>query len=266
MNTSFDNLTIAQLLEELQKYPAYKDKSQIKNKIAENMNIKTSQVKKQHILDTLIKSQRKSSSKNDKVKTNITLKDENTLGNQLSDIKMEILLQLKYPDMLFACKTNKDFNKICNQDALWNRMIEKDFPFYPSDKKHARKSYEHWYQFFDEHTTRIIAGFIIYKTKYINFQEIYEAIFKILVNSIEENYEIMNIEDEDEQRKAHHTMDKNIFTKIFKLLTVPFKYEDKFSKLPPRILINSDDQNKWQYLSLIFYDMMMAYDDPPHIQ
>ena len=269
MNTSFDNLTIPQLLEELQKYPHYKEKN-IKNTIASDLQIKTSQVKKQHLLEALIKSQRKSSktSKKSFLEVETDKKDKNKvyesmLSNQPSDIKMEILLQLKYPDMLIACNTNKEFNQICNQDMLWNRMIERDFPFYPSDDKDARKSYEHWYKFFDAHTTRIIGGFIIYKTKYINLQDVYEAIFKILVDYIDENNEVMDIEDKEEERKAYEKMIFNMYTKIFKILTVPIKFEERFLKLRPRLLINSTDENMWQYLSQIEYDMMMSYDDPP---
>lgn len=134
-------------------------------------------------------------------------------------------------------------------------MIKRDFPFYHFDKAFARKSYEHWYNFFDDYTLRIVKTLIVYRTKKNNLEKIYQDVFNLLVIY---NTEAMNIEGIQERRNAYNNLNYEIFTKIFKTLDVPFKFDEKFYNTYPIEFIANTDKNKWQFLKQVFYDMNMA--------
>lgn len=172
------------------------------------------------------------------------------LENQLPEIKMEILLQMEYVDMLEACIINKEFNKICHEDALWHRMIKRDFPFYPSNGKMARKSYEYWYHVFDDFTLLTVTKLIIYRTKKNNVEKVYQDVFNILVDYINQT-KSMTFEGTEERKNKENQLDLEIFTKIFTVLDVPFKFDPSFYTLVPRELFDNTDQNKWQFLNKI---------------
>lgn len=204
------------------------------------------------------------STHDDKNIKNIEIKHD--LTHQPKDIKMEVLLNLKYPDMLVFCQSDESFNNICKENNLWNKMIERDFPFYPSDEHKAKESYEYWYKFFDQFVLRIISTYVVYRTKYTNLQTVYEGIFKLLVNYIEKNNIMMEMETTMLKRDEYiDEVEMNMFLEIFKILGVPITFDKSFIHLIPRTLIENTDKSKWANLKQIFYDMMMTYDDPPHV-
>jgi hypothetical protein len=186
------------------------------------------------------------------------------LSDVPQDIKMNFLLQLSYPDLINACQTNKQYYSLCQDNYLWNKLIERDFPFYPSDKLYAKKSYEHWYNYFDKTTLKIISDFIIYRKYYNNLQITYEQIFNLLVNYIIENNNMMAKEIQKEADAYDDEFNFRILNQIFNALGIPMESDMSFVKIVPSLKIKNNAKSLWAHLKLIINDMMTSYQDPIH--
>lgn len=237
-----DAKTIPVLVTELQKYTPYQNLSKyyIDKELSKKYDVRS--VKKLHYINALndVKHQKEPKSKKELF--------------ILDDINIQFMLNLTYPDLLVYCQTDKHIHNLCQKNDLWNKLIARDFPFYPDDEPKAQKSYEHWYKFFDKYTLDIIAAFITYRKKYIDLQKSYNEIFSILVRYIEENNISMGMDKDGHEYIKN--VEQKLYKEIFDSLGVSIKIEKNFSSMTP------DDKTMYRNLSHIIYEMMMTYDDP----
>lgn len=56
------------------------------------------------------------------------------LSTHIPEITSQILLPLSYVDLMNICKTNKDLNKICQDDHFWKLKVERDYGTIADDK------------------------------------------------------------------------------------------------------------------------------------
>lgn len=59
--------------------------------------------------------------------TFIAIASASSLTTHIPEITSRILLNLNYDDLMSACNTNKDFNKVCHDNYFWKLKIEHDF-------------------------------------------------------------------------------------------------------------------------------------------
>lgn len=52
----------------------------------------------------------------------------------IPEIMSQILLPLDYKELIKACQTNKDFNKVCKDDYFWKLKVEHDYGMLSRDK------------------------------------------------------------------------------------------------------------------------------------
>lgn len=160
----------------------------------------------------------------------MTIKEPNLL-NTSQDIIFEYMFHMPYPDLLNFCQSNKDYNQLCQNNIIWNKLINRDFPFYFDDEPHARKSYEHWYNYFDLYVLRIISAFIMYRKSYDNLQNVYNNIFKLLVEYIMENNNAMNQETPEATNQYHDNYVLRISNNILRCYLYLFNLIIVFLKL-----------------------------------
>lgn len=248
--------TIPNLISALQNYPIYQNLSKhyIDKELSKKYNVKT--VKKSNYVDELNNLQKnKDIIKKGPAKETQVAKSSTFI---LDDINVQFMLKLSYPDLLVYCQTDKHIHQLCKRNDIWNQLIARDFPFYPDDEPKAKKSYEHWYRYFDKYTLEIIAAFVSYRKKYMDLQKSYLTIFSILVNYIEEN----NLSMEQDSDDYMHNVEQKLYKKIFDSLGVPIKIEKRFNAMVPSYINKPDDETMYRYLSKIIYEMMMTYEDP----
>ena len=177
---------------------------------------------------------------------------------RINDNRMDILLNMKYPDIIHLCQTNKEYKQYCNRNYLWQKMIARDFPMWPEDKPDAKILYETGYNLVDRYTIRIIAAFIVYKTKIIYLQHVYDTIFKILIHYMNVGHNIDLTNDNTLQNK----LELDIINNIFKILTVPFhRFDPQKLPMPNSYLINKADVNKLKYILHILYEFHEEFVD-----
>lgn len=137
------------------------------------------------------------------------------------DIIMEILSFTKYDELEKFCLINKKFYQFCNSNDLWNKMIARDFSFYPDNLPDAKKTYYKLYYFIDKYTLNIIAEFLTLRTKSLSLAKCYDTIFYILVEYIVGVDKVMDIEDEEEQKQYSDKLNLDIINDVFAALSVP---------------------------------------------
>ncbi len=179
----------------------------------------------------------------------------------MNEQKMEILLRMTYVDMLEACLTNKEFNDICHEDVLWHRMNDRDFPF---SLNKTRKGYDHWYRVFDKFTLCVVTSLIIYRTKKNNIEKVYQDVFNLLIDYINQYHKLNLINKEF--GNEDNQLDLEIFTKIFKSLNVPFDesffyilsvFDGPLAPVEDGPLVPIFDKNNWEFLIKISYDLVI---------
>jgi len=52
----------------------------------------------------------------------------------IPEIMSQVLLQLDYKELVKSCQTNKDFNKVCQDDYFWKLKVEHDYGMLTRDK------------------------------------------------------------------------------------------------------------------------------------
>src|SRR5258708_36345671 len=73
------------------------------------------------------------------VTLNKPVEKETDILSVLGDPILNILLEMEYQDMINFCNTNKTYKNACNNKILWEKRIERDFPFYSVDKNKDSK-------------------------------------------------------------------------------------------------------------------------------
>lgn len=105
-----EKLNRSQILKELQTHKKYRSKTQkeISEKLGGIANLRTEL--------TRLKNKPK----------NKPIENDNILVN---DVLYQIFLYSKYLDIIEMCSVNKQYKKICDNDQLWNQLMNRDFPF-----------------------------------------------------------------------------------------------------------------------------------------
>jgi hypothetical protein len=72
---------------------------------------------------------------------------ESNLANLPSEVALQILLELEYPDLLRACHVNLHFRSICQDDYFWHVKTNLDYPNHPDPTEFPmwtwRQLYDH---------------------------------------------------------------------------------------------------------------------------
>jgi hypothetical protein len=234
-------LNANQVAKELQGYKRYNGKTQkeIKEKLG-GVSVLRDELRR-------LESKKVKSIKKDKKVENIE--------NINKDVIYEIILKLDYPDIIHYCNTNNIYKSTCDT-RLWQLLIARDFPFLPDDDLESRNMYETFFNFYDKWTTIIMSKFIIYKTKYINMQNVYKQIFTTLIKYKTLYNEIDLKEDGDNNYILQNTLALQTFYQLFDILTIPINKVFKPHVInPPSDLSKKDDRDKIKYISSLFYKM-----------
>lgn len=162
---------------------------------------------------------------------------------------------MSYQDILQFCATNKTI------DNLWIALVKRDFLF-EFDDDDVKKIYEFYFHFYDKWTTVIISEFIIYKTKFVSFQQVYDKIKQCLVTFFYNNSDIDLEEDEKNKYIQQNTLELNAFYDLFDIMTVPIVKDIKLKQIkPPCRDYKTTNMGKIKYMSAIFSDMTMGFLD-----
>lgn len=81
--------------------------------------------------------------------------------------------------------------------------------------------YEKLFKFYDKWATKVLSEFINYKTKYLNMQDVYEKIIKVLINYQKEWSKINLEEDEDNDYVISKTLSIKTSNILFDIMTIP---------------------------------------------
>lgn len=137
------------------------------------------------------------------------------------ELKILILSHVKYQFIEQVQLVNKEIYQLCHDQRLWNQLVKRTFPFYSNNSLDAKKSYLHFYKYFDEYTLKIISKFIKYRTKFTDLQQVYEQIFTLLVKHITGLFNIAKIINKEEYEKYCEQLTLTTINKIFTALTIP---------------------------------------------
>ena len=111
------------------------------------------------------------------------------MENLPDELKIEILLDVGYPDLLELCRTNVNFSNICHDELLWKRLNEQDFPGYePTPGSTWRQLYEGLWR--EQHrinafAQRFLRQYLMTQPRYARVDLMAQDITKLLNNFIE---------------------------------------------------------------------------------
>jgi hypothetical protein len=111
----------------------------------------------------------------------------------IDEINHVLIHNASYPEIIQLCQTKKFFNTICQTTKFWKYLNERDF--YGLVKFNTRKEYEALYHFFNKYTINIIKIGLNPNLLYVSISEMYNNIFKILVELVRENKNNDDIDD-----------------------------------------------------------------------
>jgi hypothetical protein len=97
----------------------------------------------------------------------------------MEDVKLQILLQASYPDIVNLCAVDQSYNKVCNKNVLWEQLIQRDFPFMPIVS--PKQDYIKAYTLFNNYTLYTIKELLDHHVLYSNLQDLYDEVFDTLV-------------------------------------------------------------------------------------
>lgn len=99
-----------------------------------------------------------------------------------TDLKIEVISKMRYVDILELQFVSKEFCKLCDDNSLWNGLINRDFCMF--NDLRARREYQRWFRFYDKHTKNIISSFVLSRVRYDRIPKICEEIFYLLVKYV----------------------------------------------------------------------------------
>ncbi len=117
-----------------------------------------------------------------------------------SDLNLEILLQLPYPDIINMCQISPEYNKICHTKHFWDKLFERDY--YLQDNKERdtiddlKRRYEKWYNVVDNHVIKIMTKLMVKRKNHDNLQTIYDELFYKLGHHCSD---LINLYEKDRQ-------------------------------------------------------------------
>ncbi len=169
---------------------------------------------------------------------------------------------MTYPEIVNYCQIDKQVNMLCHDNKTWQLLIERDFPFLSNELENSKDIYETFYKFFDQFITTIIAEFLIYKTKILNLDNVYQSLYKILILYFNQNSDIDLTEDAENDCVLQNTLELNTILEIFKVLTIPIKKSFTPKQInPPSSKSKNDDYDKMKFMSFIFFEMFDKWID-----
>jgi hypothetical protein len=118
------------------------------------------------------------------------IKDNTTI---LPDDLIEtIMLNSRYPEIIEISNINKNYKKIGDNDMLWKKLIERDFPFMFEYKYKCK---------------------LKNKNKYNTYKKIYEIVYYIISRGI---YDILATYEKEKKMKNRYQ--QSIFNELFDLM------------------------------------------------
>lgn len=111
--------------------------------------------------------------------------------NIITDSKLEILLSLDYKDIMQLCSIDKEYYRYCNNDDIYKKLLERDFPFVIKSLKVLneinmtyRKFYEKLYRYI-MNIVKIITDVYKYQMgmyEYMDIDKINNNLYYILID------------------------------------------------------------------------------------
>ena len=99
----------------------------------------------------------------------------------MNDVNINILLQLPYPDIIKLCQTDRRFYNLCQENYLWNQLMDRDFRTLTTNKD--KNTYILLYHFFNQHTLDFLKNYININVIY-DLQNLYQIVFDAYVKVI----------------------------------------------------------------------------------
>lgn len=161
------------------------------------------------------------------------------------DIKMAILLKMDGRSIERLSLVNKQFYSMCNNDLLWQSLLNRDFTCHVSLKAKYKKLDTH----FDKYTQLVIAKFIRFGNGGFFLENVYDRIKQLLVEYV--NF-IKSLENPNGPLFAEYIFPT--LKQVFCILRIPIKSVltidqiRPFNKQSKRIT----DKDKFCYLGAIF--------------
>ena len=123
------------------------------------------------------------------------------------DLNRHILKDLKYPENVNLCKTNKKWANICRDDNIWGMYLKRDFPEYRKKSKDTFKQeyIRLWSIIEDEVEYLSELSYIV--PKYLNIDAMKNDIRKILILFNNETWESMKYSNEDVSNLEYSLID-----------------------------------------------------------
>lgn len=115
------------------------------------------------------------------------------------DINIEFFYQLKWPDNINLCQTNKRWAKICEDKKIWRNVMKRDFPWYyhhiPKEQS-TREAYNQIWTLLNQAAGGLMRNYKWVNPKYANLKLMKEDIITELGNKVEEYAKTRDIDKE----------------------------------------------------------------------
>lgn len=174
------------------------------------------------------------------------------MDNLLDDVKIYLFSYFEYKDIFIISQINKSWHQLCQDNRLWNNLIKRDFKFCLNNLLDAKEKYLLFYRCFDEYTMKIIARFIVLKTKFVNLQQVYQRIFITLIDYVTEYHLIVKIDEYPSQSECGLKMQVILVYNIFDIMSLPCNLSS---------INDNNDVRRARELLAIISDMMLDYGD-----
>lgn len=194
-----------------------------------------------------------------------------------NDLKIKIISKMRYIDILELQLVNKEFNKICDDNVLWNKLINRDFGFYSRNGNGNKERYQYLFRYLNKYAKNIMSAFVLRNIRYDKLPQTYEEIFTLLVEYLIK----INVTDKDinKQNWLAIAADKyqiteedleveyNTIHKIFVVCNIMIADHPEFIKNPPGLgvgyigQIKTLDINRWTQLRRLIYEMLNDYQE-----
>jgi hypothetical protein len=184
------------------------------------------------------------------------------MNTLIDDVKVLIILKLKYFDILSLLSVDKNYQKYMTSDQFWQMLTLRDYDVEYYDMVH-KEMYHKLFIFYDKWTIEIMCSFMNYKKRYLDINHVYEKINKVLTKYLIE-YNLLNT-DTLEQEKADDickTFEVNTFYTIFDILSIDIEKNILIKDIYPAMLMfKTSGIDKLRHMSFIFERLLYDYND-----
>ena len=104
------------------------------------------------------------------------------------ELKLELLLDVGYPDFLELCQTDTSFNRICQDDTFWRRLFERDY--YKEEQRSDlswRQAYINRRNTVKNFANMIVREYLLADPKYVRQDVMIQDLVKLLNDFLKEH-------------------------------------------------------------------------------